>query len=261
MSAPRPRRRFSQNFLVDRNYMERIVDAIAPEPDDHVLEIGPGRGALTRLLAARTENLVVVEIDRDLARGIELEFTDVRVIVADVMKIDVEVILDSQHLWRVVGNLPYHISTPVLFALLRVSERIRDMHFCLQEELVARICASPGGKAWGRLSVMMQYHAEVMPLFRIPSTAFRPRPRVQSRILRVLPRKPEKPAKSLEVLEDVVRRAFSHRRKTLHNALKSHPRFDSAIVASELGIDPGARPETFGVDDFVAIGNLLASNH
>ena len=238
--------------------MQRIVDAIAPESTDRVLEIGPGRGALTRLLAARTEHLVVVEIDRDLAREIELEFPEMKVIVADVMKIDVEDLLDSNHLWRVVGNLPYHISTPVLFALVRISQRIRDMHFCLQDELVARICASPGSKAWGRLSVMMQYHAEVMPLFRVPSTAFRPQPRVQSRILRVRPCEPEKRAKSLEMLEEVVRRAFSQRRKTLHNALKSFPQFDSSAMASKLGIDPGLRPEMLGVADFVAISDLLA---
>lgn len=263
MREHRPRRRFSQNFLVDRNYIERIVDAIAPEPDDRVLEIGPGRGALTGLLAARTNNLVVVEIDRDLARDIELQWPEVTVVAGDVMKLDLEKLLDASHLCRVVGNLPYHIATPLLFVLLRFSERIEDMYFTLQEELVERICASPGTKAWGRLSVMMQYHAEVTPLFRVPSSAFRPRPRVESRMLKVKPRAPAQRAKSLEVLEDAVRRAFSQRRKTLQNALKSHPRFRSDAAAEELeqlGIDLTSRPETFGVDDFVAISNVLAAD-
>lgn len=253
------RRRFSQNFLVDRNYIERILEVIAPEPTDRILEIGPGRGALTRLLAARSEHVTVVEIDRDLAREIRSEIEEVEVVVGDVMRVDMEALF-GVHLWRVVGNLPYHIATPLLFLLVRASARIHDMHFCLQDELVARICATPGNRQWGRLSVMMQYYAEVTPLFRIPATAFRPRPRVQSRMLRLVPRERPLCARSPKVLENLVRIAFSKRRKTLHNALKSYPRYDADALTRELGIDLKCRPETLGVDDFVAISNLLGDD-
>lgn len=220
-----------------------------------MLEIGPGRAALTDLLASRVGRLVVVEIDRDLAQDVQLRLPEVTVVIGDVMKLDLETMLDASQPWRVVGNLPYHISTPLLFTLLRLTDRIEDMHFMLQDELVARICARPGTKAWGRLSVMMQYHAEVTPLFRVPPNAFRPRPRVQSRLLRVKPRAPARQAKSLHALEDVVRRAFSQRRKTLHNALKSHPGFSSAVI----DIDLARRAETLDVDEFVAISDAFVT--
>jgi len=259
--AHRPRRRFSQNFLVDRSAIDRIVSCVAPQSDQRVVEIGPGRGALTGQLAGRAGELVLVEIDRDLAGALEARYPDVRIITGDALKVDFDGLFPVSEPYRVVGNLPYNISTPMIFHLLSSAQRMQDAHFLLQEEVVARLAAGPGDKAWGRLSVMVQYHCRVEPLFGISPEAFSPKPQVRSRLVRLAPwPTPPHPAASYGLFEQVVRAAFSQRRKTLRNALKSLPRLAPLVAAGGLrDIDFAARPETLDVVDFVAIANALAA--
>ena len=259
--AHRPRRRFSQNFLVDRSSVDRIISCMAPQSDQRVVEIGPGRGALTGQLATLAGELVLVEIDRDLAGALEDRYPDVRIVTGDALKVDFDALFPSPEPYRVVGNLPYNISTPMIFHLLATAARMQDAHFLLQEEVVARLAASQGEKAWGRLSVMVQYHCRVEPLFGISPEAFSPKPQVRSRVVRLAPWPvPPHPAKSYPLFEQVVRAAFSQRRKTLRNALKSLPQLAPLVAAGGLSdIDFSARPETLGVAEFVAIANALAA--
>jgi 16S rRNA (adenine1518-N6/adenine1519-N6)-dimethyltransferase len=248
-SSHRPRRRFGQHFLHDPAIVRRIVEAIAPAADDFIVEIGPGRGVLTRPLAERAARLELVEIDRDLAAALAAERFKVHV--ADALEFDFGVLPQGA---RIVGNLPYNISTPLLFHLARQAGRLRDLHFMLQREVVERMVAAPSTRAYGRLSVMLQARFRMQMLFRVAAGAFRPPPRVESAVVRLVPL-----AAPLDLgagrFADVVRRAFSARRKTLRNALGL-----AAADFSALGIDPRLRPENLAPQDYVRIARHAEYN-
>jgi 16S rRNA (adenine1518-N6/adenine1519-N6)-dimethyltransferase len=250
----RPRKRFSQNFLVDRHYIDRIVGAIAPAPHDDVLEIGPGRGALTRPLLNRLARLTAIEIDRDLAAALQAEFPQerLRLVVADALSVDLASLGTRL---RVVGNLPYHLSSPLLFHCARHERAILDMHFMLQAEVVDRMAAEPDTPEYGRLSVMLQSRFAVEKLFRVPAGAFHPVPLVDSAVVRLRPLETRPILRDSATFEAVVSAAFGQRRKTLRNALQ---RLIGAERLHALGIDPGARGETLSVPQFAAIANAIA---
>ena len=250
-----PRRRFGQNFLVDPHYIARIVDAVAPQPGDHLIEIGPGLAALTRSLIERAGHLTAIEIDRDLAARLAAEFPADRLtlVVADALAFDFAA--QGTDL-RIVGNLPYNISSPLLFHLAAYAERLRDLHVMLQKEVVARMTAAPGTPDYGRLTVMLQATFAVTRLFVVPAGAFRPAPNVESAVARLVPLREARPAIADEGLfARVVAAAFGQRRKTLRNALSAL--CDEATLA-EAGIDPAVRGETLAVADFVRLANVLA---
>lgn len=238
-SSHRPRKRFGQHFLHDPRVLARIVDAIAPAPGDFMVEIGPGEGALTRLLLGRVRELHVVELDRDLAARLRAESPGgLHVHEADALDFDFASFPEGM---RVVGNLPYNISTPLLFHLSQQAGRVRDLHFMLQKEVVARMVASPSTPAYGRLSVSLQARFRMARLFDVAPGAFRPPPKVNSSVVRMRPL--EQP---LAIDEDVLRRAFSARRKTLRNALPE-------VDFSSLGLDSGLRPENLSPADYARI--------
>jgi 16S rRNA (adenine1518-N6/adenine1519-N6)-dimethyltransferase len=248
----RPRKRFSQNFLTDQAVIASIVHAIGPRPGERLVEIGPGLGALTRPLAALVQPLHVVEIDRELAAKLRRDFDPAVLIVheADALAFDFASLGRGL---RVVGNFPYHISTPLLFHLRESAHALRDIHAMLQKEVVERIVAKPGSSEYGRLSVMLQYRFEVEVLLDVPSTAFRPEPKVDSAVMRMTPRgSAALRARDERVLEDTVAAAFAHRRKTLRNTLG---KLLSAPEFADVGVDPQARAQTLSVDDFVRIAN------
>jgi 16S rRNA (adenine1518-N6/adenine1519-N6)-dimethyltransferase len=258
MQGHRARRRFSQNFLHDAHHIERIVAALDPRPGERIVEIGPGLGALTAPLIERAGSITAVEIDRDLAARLRGRFTaqQLALLEGDALELDWAALAaaDERRL-RIVGNLPYHISTPLLFALLPIASRVRDQHFMLQKEVVDRMAAAPGGGAYGRLSVMLQFRYRVLRLFVVPAGAFSPPPQVSSAVVRLLPR----PADELPAVDEgkfarVVTAAFGQRRKTLRNAL-SGLLGEAAIRACE--VDPGARAETLPVEAFVRLARAI----
>ena len=253
----RPRKRFGQNFLQDADVIARIVQTIGPRSGDCLVEIGPGLGAITRLLLGSAGRLHVIELDRDLIPALERRCAGAGTLIVhqgDVLDFDLSSLAPQPGSLRVIGNLPYNISTPILFRLLAQREWIRDMHFMLQREVVDRMAADPGSRDFGRLSVMVQYHCQVTPLFGIGPGAFRPRPKVESALVRLVPRPCPAGSADEASLDAVVRAAFSQRRKKLSNTLK--PLFDrSTLVAA--GVDPDARAETLGLADFVALAKAL----
>lgn len=257
----RPRKRFGQNFLHDPGVIRGIVAAIHPRAGEHMVEIGPGLGALTAPLMAVLGEMDVVELDRDLIPGLERQFADsgtLRIHNSDALKFDFCALAGagSGEKLRVVGNLPYNISTPLIFHLLEQSRCIRDMHFMLQKEVVDRLAAQPGGGDYGRLSVMVQYHCRVEKLFGVPPGAFNPPPRVHSAIVRLVPYpEPPSPATDEKCFARVVAQAFSQRRKTLRNNMKKL--LDAEAIAA-LGIDPGCRAETLSLAQFVALANAVS---
>nr|WP_300306690.1 16S rRNA (adenine(1518)-N(6)/adenine(1519)-N(6))-dimethyltransferase RsmA [Halomonas sp.] len=257
--AHRARKRFGQNFLRDPGIISRIVRSIGARPQDRVIEIGPGQGALTEpLLADTSGRLEVIELDRDLIPGLRVQFfqyPDFVIHEGDALKMDFVALRDGGQPLRVVGNLPYNISTPLISHLLEAGDAIQDMTFMLQKEVVDRLAAPPGGGERGRLSVLAQYFCEVESLFVVPPEAFVPRPKVDSAIVRLTPHK-EKTcvAKDEKLLFEVVREAFAQRRKTLRNNLKGRI---TGERLSELGIDPGRRPQTLSVEEFVIIANAI----
>jgi 16S rRNA (adenine1518-N6/adenine1519-N6)-dimethyltransferase len=251
---PRPRKRFGQHFLTDRHYLGRIVDAIAPARSDAMAEIGPGTGLLTAELAHRVEHLHVVEIDRDLAAALRERFPADRVTVheGDVLDFDFTALPEPL---RVVGNLPYNVSTPILFRMAALEGRVRDCTFLLQKEVVDRMVAAPDTPDYGRLSVMLQYRFEVDSLLHVPPGAFTPPPKVDSSVVRMVPLGPGRPAARDEPLfERLVAAAFSQRRKTLRNAV-------SAVAGPEAferaGIDSRRRGETLSVREFIALSDAI----
>ena len=212
------RKRFGQHFLADRGVVEDIVDAIDPRPDEALVEIGPGLGALTLPLLARCEKLTVVELDRDLAARLRHN-PALEVIESDALKLDFAALAAGRaHKLRLVGNLPYNISTPILFHLLPAADLVQDQHFMLQKEVVDRMAAAPATKAYGRLSVMLQWRYHIESLFDVPPHAFEPPPRVDSSLVRMLPW-PEPAALDAALLEELVQVAFSQRRKLLRHTL------------------------------------------
>lgn len=253
-----PRKRFGQNFLKDEMIIEHIVESIAPEKEDQLVEIGPGLGALTTKFLPRVNHLDVIELDRDLIPILEnkcQQLGDLTIYNEDVLKFDFKKLIKTGSLLRVIGNLPYNISTPLLFHLLDQITLIKDMVFMFQKELVDRLTAKPGNKDYGRLSVMVQYYCDVELLFDVPSTAFTPKPKVESAIVRLIPYKQiPYPANNKAIFDDVVRRAFMHRRKTLHNNIKDLLN-DNGLI--QLAIDPKIRPEQLTVAQYVQIANAI----
>jgi len=249
-----PRKRFGQNFLTDQTVIDAIVAAVDPRPDDRMIEIGPGLGALTRPLAAKVRHLHAVEIDRDLTARLAREFASRGVAIhqADVLEFDFSRFGPDL---RIVGNLPYNISTPILFVLARVAALLHDIHVMLQKEVVDRMAASPGSSAYGRLSVMLQYRFRIERVLEVPASAFEPVPQVASAVARLLPLTHRDPARDEALFARIVTRAFSHRRKTLRNTLKP---FLNNAEFEMLHIDPRARPQELPVADFVRIANHLA---
>ena len=250
----RARKRFGQNFLRDPVVIRRIVDSIRPTRDQHLVEIGPGLGVITRDLLSRAGRLDVVELDRDLIPALRaLDPTKERLIVhqADALKFQFCRLAAPGEKLRLVGNLPYNVSTPLLFHLLQQAHCIVDLHLMLQKEVVARMSAEPGGKTYGRLSVMLQLYCKVTPLFDIGPGAFHPVPKVESSFVRLRPyAAPRVPAEHRERFAGLVTQAFSHRRKTLRNSLRGLVTPD---CMRHLGIDPGQRPERLSLDDFAAL--------
>jgi len=251
-----PRKRFGQNFLTDEAVLHDIIRAIDPQPDDIMVEIGPGLGAMTERLLASLRQLHVVELDRDLVARLNKRFDPSRLIVhaADALQFDFASIpLPVGQKLRVVGNLPYNISSPLLFHLAQIAPRVRDQHFMLQKEVVERMAAEPGGKTYGRLSVMLQWRYHMEMLFVVPPTAFDPPPQVESAIVRMIPLTQPLPCDQGK-LEQVVSKAFSQRRKVLRNCVAGMFSENELIDA---GLDPQARPETVPVRQFVALANRL----
>jgi len=253
----RARKRFGQNFLEDDSVIERIVAAIAPKPGQRIVEIGPGLGALTGALLEKTDRLDVIELDRDLAATLaeRLGRPDGLVIhQTDALTFDFTALAASGPL-RVVGNLPYNISTPLLFHLLDQAESITDMHFMLQKEVVDRLAAAPGCKTWGRLGVMTAVRADATALFGVPPTAFRPAPKVESAVVRIVPKTLSDAEQALlPALERVVRAAFAQRRKTLRNNLKG---LVSDAAMQVAGIDPQRRAETLSLAEFRQLARMI----
>ena len=257
MSRHRPRKRFGQHFLTDPAAIGAIVNAIGPRDSDRMVEIGPGPGAITAPLASRVGELHIVELDRDLARDLRRQFDDndrVTVHEADALRFDFAALGPAL---RVVGNLPYNISTPLLFHLLDQRHAISDMHFMLQKEVVDRMAASPGTKAYGRLTIMLQAYVRIEALFDVGPEAFEPPPAVTSAVVRLEPiDDAEVAVADQRRLAAVVATAFSQRRKTLKNALST---VVTAGELEDLGLDPGLRPENVAVADWIALANRLAS--
>jgi 16S rRNA (adenine1518-N6/adenine1519-N6)-dimethyltransferase len=249
------RRRFGQNFLVDAHYIDRIVAAVDPRQGDNIVEIGPGLAALTGRLVAGAGVISAVEIDRDLAARLRADFPPevLKLIEADALQLDFSTLGERL---RIVGNLPYNISSPLLFHLVRYESRLVDLHVMLQKEVVARMTAAPATADYGRLSVMLQATFAITRLFIVPPGAFRPAPKIDSALARLVPLGARKPSITDSALfARVVAAAFAQRRKTLRNALSAVCETDAMEAA---GIDPRARGETLSVADFVRLANLLA---
>jgi len=257
----RPKKSFGQHFLHEKRYIERIVSAIAPKADDRVVEIGPGEGALTLPLLAAAGQLTAIELDTDLIPGLQARANDVgtlEIVHADVLKVDFTALAQRLGVARIrlAGNLPYYISSPILFHCVDHAAAIQDMHFMLQKEVVDRMAAAPGSKVYGRLSVMLQLACRVEPLFTVPPGAFRPPPKVDSAVVRLVPLAAnERHDADPQRLHAIVKAAFAQRRKTLSNGLKNL--LDSEAIASA-GVDPKARAETLAPNDFVRLAKLRA---
>jgi len=259
----RAKKRLGQNFLVDSNVIAKIIDSVNPHDQDHIIEIGPGLGALTRPLLQRVDRLDVIELDRDLLP--ELRKLDVHdklcVHHNDVLEFDFTRFRQSNFAHdklRLIGNLPYNISTPVLFQLMNHRASIQDMHFMLQKEVVERMCAGVGAHDYGRLSVMMQLHFETIPLFTVAAECFKPIPKVESAVVRLIPRVDLAIANDhLADFSGLVRQAFSQRRKTLKNTLKGL--CDSNMLEAA-GIDSSKRPQQLSVHEFIALFRQFSRN-
>lgn len=255
------RKRFGQNFLHDQKVIDRIIREVAPKNSDHLLEVGPGQGALTKQLAGSGAKLDCVELDRDLAKHLRQQYRgydNVHIHQHDILKFDLNDLELGGKRIRIIGNLPYNISTPVLFHLLKYYEKIKEMSFMLQLEVVERMSANVGEKNYGRLSLMLQYFCQTEKLFDVPPQAFTPQPKVNSAIVRLTPHKVlPVTAKDTDCLKLVVRTAFNQRRKTLKNSLKT------LISDSELGdleIDMKLRPEKLPLIDYVRISDAISKS-
>jgi 16S rRNA (adenine1518-N6/adenine1519-N6)-dimethyltransferase len=250
------RKRFGQNFLTDDAVLHDIIRAIDPRADDAMVEIGPGLAAMTRLLLQSLDHLHVVELDRDLVARLKKTFDPRQLTIheGDALKFDFASIpVPAERKLRVVGNLPYNISSPLLFHLAQIAPHVQDQHFMLQKEVVERMVAEPGGKEYGRLSVMLQWRYHMELLFIVPPTAFDPAPQVDSAIVRMIPLADPLPCEERK-LEQVVTKAFSQRRKVIRNCVAGMFTESDLVDA---GIDPQARPETVPVEQFVALANRL----
>ena len=252
----RPRKRFGQHFLTDQTTIDDIVAAVRPQMSETIVEIGPGHGAISKPLADLAGAFHAIELDRDLAASLRQQFAaqaNVTIHEADALRFEFPTLGTDL---RIVGNLPYNVSTPLLFRLTGFRHVIRDMHFMLQKEVVDRMAAPPGNKTYGRLSIMLGCYMEIEPLFDVPATAFNPPPRVTSSIvrLRALPDTAYAIADH-QALSSIVAEAFSQRRKTLRNALKARATEEDLIAA---GMDPALRPEQATIANYVALANHIA---
>lgn len=250
------RKRFGQNFLTDDHVLHNIIEGINPRRGDTMVEIGPGLAAMTALLLKELDHMHVVELDRDLVARLEKAYPRERLTIhaGDALKFDFGAIpVPEGKKLRVVGNLPYNISSPLLFHLADYAHLVEDQHFMLQKEVVERMVAEPGTKAYGRLSVMLQWRYDMAMLFVVPPTAFDPPPQVDSAIVRMAPTRRQLPADA-GTLEAVVQKAFSQRRKVIRNCVAG---MFSEQQLVDAGIDPGARPEAVGLEQYVALANIL----
>jgi 16S rRNA (adenine1518-N6/adenine1519-N6)-dimethyltransferase len=250
----RPRKRFGQNFLHDQSVIERILAYVNPQPGEHLVEIGPGQGALTRGMLQRAGRMDAIELDRDLLEPLKRQCAplgELRLHNADALAFDFRQLAGTGGRLRLVGNLPYNISTPLLFHLLEQADVIEDMHFMLQKEVVDRMAAGPGSKTYGRLSVMLQVSCRVTPLFDIGPESFDPPPKVHSSVVRLIPLPEPRLSRALiPGFGQFVTQAFSQRRKTLRNNLKGLVDADTIALA---GIDPGCRTETLSIDQLIGL--------
>lgn len=264
MSTHLPRKRFGQHFLQDQAVIQQIVAALGPRQDQHLIEIGPGQGALTLPVLKRVKKLEAIELDRELIPALMERCAssgDLQVHSADVLEFNFAAAKNDERLLRLFGNLPYNISTPLLFHLIDFSDLIADMVFMVQKEVAERLAAKPDSKEYGRLTVMVQYHFQVELLFIVNATAFFPAPQVQSAVLRLSPHaNPPLRAKNYTVFAEVVKQAFGQRRKTLRNSLKG---IVSDEVWGQIPIHSDLRAENLTVEDFVLISNnlLQINNH
>ncbi len=254
-----PKKSLGQHFLADRSYIDRIVQAVNPQPGDRLVEIGPGQGAITFPLLKRHGELTAIEFDRDLITPL-MEASEsigrLTIIHKDVLAVDFAKLTGDEGKLRLVGNLPYNLSSPILFHVLEHAEAVSDMVFMLQKEVVDRMAAGPGSKVYGRLSVMLQAYCAVTPLFTVPPGAFRPPPKVDSAVVRMVPRAPGQIGiQDPRRFADIVRAAFGQRRKTLRNALSTV--CDGALIEAA-GLRPDARAEQIDVDGFIRLANLPA---
>lgn len=248
------RKRFGQNFLHDKHVIQQILQCIAVKSTDHIVEIGPGLGALTDFLQAQTKQMDVIEIDRDLVTHLQGQFPHLHIHQTDALTFDFNKLRDKQ-LLRIVGNLPYNISTPLIFHLLSFVDTIQDIHVMLQKEVVDRIAAFPNTADYGRLSIMVQYHCQAQKLLLVSPRAFNPQPKVQSAIVRLTPyKKPPFLANDYQQFSTLVRLAFNQRRKMLKVSLKSLLPIEAS---NQLDIDLTRRPETLTVEDFVRLSNII----
>src|SRR5690554_3724728 len=260
LNGHKARKRFGQNFLQDTGMIRKIVRAIAPAGKDHLVEIGPGMGAITELLLEENGQLDVIELDRDLIPGLRVKFfnyPEFTIHEADALKFDFAQLRQADEKLRIVGNLPYNISTPLIFHLLSFQGLIHDMHFMLQKEVVERLAAKPGTGEWGRLSVMAQYYCDIENLFLVPPECFKPQPKVESAIVRMTPKQqPTHQALDEKILGETLRLAFAQRRKTLRNNMKGYV---TAEQLEALDLDPQRRPETLNLEEFVKLANFRAA--
>lgn len=259
------KKRFGQNFLHNDAIISDIVDVINPEPGENLIEIGPGLGALTEPVIERAKQLSVVELDRDLAHRLRHHpflAPHLTIYETDALNFDFSQLLKNEegleNPLRIFGNLPYNISTPLIFHLLTFKDKVKDMHFMLQKEVVERMAAGPNCKAYGRLSIMTQYQCQVFPVMEIGPEAFKPAPKVDSAIVRLIPHKEiTNPAKDINALNTVCLTAFNQRRKTIRNSFK---KLLSEEQLSTLNIDANLRPENLSIDDYIKLANFIVDN-
>lgn len=255
------KKRFGQNFLHNDAVISDIIDAINPEPGENLVEIGPGLGALTEPVIERAKKLSVVELDRDLAKRLRHHpflAPHLTIYETDALSFDFAQLATDNKPLRIFGNLPYNISTPLIFHLLTFKDKVQDMHFMLQKEVVQRMAAGPHCKAYGRLSIMTQYQCEVIPVMEIGPEAFKPAPKVDSAIVRLIPHSDIKnPVKEISALNTVCLAAFNQRRKTIRNSFKN---LISVAQLESLNIDANLRPENLTLDDYIMLANFIVDN-
>ncbi len=257
----RARKRFGQNFLHDQRVINDIISMINAQSSDHIVEIGPGKGALTRELVGQCRKIDIIELDRDLVKLLGTQFghlDGMKIHSGDALDFNYTELIKPGEKLRIVGNLPYNVSTALLFHLMKHASSIHDMHFMLQSEVVNRLCALPGSKRYGKLSIMTQYHCRTEKLFEVGAESFSPQPKVSSAIVRLSPHHhPQVLIENFEIFQELVTQAFSQRRKTLRNSIRS---FLSEDELRSLKIDPGARAETLTIREFAQLSNQCNIN-
>lgn len=253
----RPLKHFGQHLLNNIHYLEKILSALAPQEQELLVEVGPGMGALTKVILPHCTHLHVVEIDKRFIEYLQLNFDATKLTVhgQSALDFDFHSLVKNEQKIRIFGNLPYNISTPLIFHFLEFKAHVQDMLFLLQTEVVDRMAAPPGDKTYGRLSVMVQYHCKVQSLFHIPPSAFTPPPKVNSSVVKLIPYQRVDVAHNYTTFKNIVNAAFQQRRKTIRNALHA---FLSESQLIEVGIEPQRRAEMLSVEDYVRISNIIA---